>query len=58
MATLDPQVQVKLIEISKEWVLKKETHTEPFNIHTAYTKTFDTIYKKLAKTVSEAMSEK
>ena len=58
MTELAPEVQVKLIEITEKWTLKKEAATDAFSIHTAYTKTFDNIYKQLAKTVSEATSEK
>lgn len=55
---LDPQVQVKLIEISKDWVKEAAKSTDSFNIPEVYPKTFDTIYKQLAKTVSATMSEK
>ena len=59
MAHLDPQVQVKLIEISEKWVVEAEKgRTDQFKIHEVYPKTFDAIYKQLAKTVSEATSEK
>ena len=53
MVNLDPQVQIKLIEISKEWAEKTVPHTSPENIPEAYSKQFDHIYKKLAQTVSE-----
>jgi len=52
MPDLDPQVQVKLIEITKEWTEKKEGSADKFNIPKVYPKTFDTIYRQLAKTVS------
>ena len=54
MADLDPQVQVKLIEISKEWAEKTADHAGPGPTKRpgSYPKTFDTIYKQLAKTVS------
>lgn len=60
MADLDAQVQVKLIEISKEWAEEKANHSGPGPSKSpgSYPKEFDNIYKKLAKTVSEAMSEK
>ena len=53
MADLDPQVQVKLIEISKEWAQLASKNTDPYNVPKAYPKAFDEIYKQLAKTVSE-----
>lgn len=55
---LDPQVQVKLIEISEKWVEDAVSNTDRFNIPKVYPKAFDTIYKQLAKTVSATMSEK
>jgi len=59
MADLDPQVQIKLIETSEKWVVKaEEGRVDQFKIKEVYPKTFDTIYKQLAKTVSEAMSGK
>ena len=58
MANLDPQVQVKLIEISKEWATQASERTDAFSIPKVYAKAFDTIYKQLAKTVSATMSEK
>lgn len=58
MANLDPQVQIKLIEISKDWTEKKEGRTDTFNIPKIYPKTFDIIYKQLAKTVSAIRPEK
>jgi len=53
MANSDPQVQIKLIEISKEWAEKSHERVDAFSIPKTYTKTFDDIYKQLAKTVSE-----
>jgi len=53
MANLDPQVQIKLIEISKEWTQKTHPNTDSFSIPKAYPKTFDEIYVQLVKTVSE-----
>ena len=58
MANLDPQVQIKLIDISKEWTEKREGGTDKFNIPKVYPKTFDTIYKELAKTVSGTTTKK
>ena len=58
MANLDPQVQVALIEISKEWakgIIVKKFGSERIS---DYPKEFDNVYKQLAKTVSEAMSAK
>jgi len=57
MADLDPQVQIKLIDTSKEWAEQIADHTEPGRKNPrGYPKKFDEIYKQLAKTVSEAMS--
>jgi len=51
---LDPQVQVKLIEISKEWAEKVADHTAPAGskMPKGYPKEFDNIYKQLVKTMS------
>ena len=53
MANLDPQVQIKLIEISKEWAENTADHDGPGKRPKSYPKEFDNIYKELAKTVSE-----
>lgn len=53
MADLDPQVQIKLIEISKEWAEKTADHASPSTRPKGYPKEFDGIYKQLVKTVSE-----
>lgn len=57
---LDPQVQVKLIEISKLWAEETANHSSPGSSKSpgSYPKEFDNIYKKLAETVSATMSEK
>ena len=57
MAHLEPEVRIKLIDISKEWAEKVANHTGPGTIPKAYPKEFDNIYKQLAKTVSEVMLE-
>jgi len=54
MADLDPQVQVKLIEISKHWAEMAGANRDTAD--TVLPGRFDKIYKQLAKTVSEAMS--
>jgi len=53
MLGLEAQVQVKLLEISKEWAEKVADHTGPGTIPKAYPKEFDNIYKQLVKTISE-----
>jgi hypothetical protein len=53
MANLDPQVQIKLIEISKEWAEKIDTFKDWEVARKKYVENFDTIYKQLVKTVSE-----
>ena len=55
MANLDPQVQIKLIEISKVWAEETADHAGPGPTKRpgSYPEEFDNIYKKLAKTVSE-----
>ena len=53
MANLDPQVQIKLIEISKEWAQKTDTITNWETGRKWYLENFDNIYKQLVKTVSE-----
>ena len=52
MANLDPQVQIKLIEISKEWAVETANIGGPSRHPKSYPKEFDTIFKELAKTVS------
>jgi len=53
MTSLDPQVQIKLIEVSKAWAEKASTNTTYDNMPTVYPKNFDIIYEQLVKTVSE-----
>ena len=57
MRTLDAQEQIKLIEISKEWAEKTADHDGPGKRPKSYPKEFDNIYKQLAKTLSEPISE-
>jgi len=52
MTDLDPQVQIKLIEISKEWAEETANTSGPTKHPKTYPKEFDTIYKQLVKTVS------
>jgi hypothetical protein len=53
MANLDPQVQIKLIEISKEWAEEIANKSHPSRMPQDYPKEFDSIYKQLVKTISE-----
>ena len=53
MADLDPQVQIKLIEISKEWAVMASSGTRADNVQNVLPAKFDTIYKQLVKTMSE-----
>ena len=53
MANLDPQVQIKLIEISKEWTEKVVQNVKESAKGKLYLENFDTIYKQLVKTMSE-----
>ena len=55
MANLDPQVQVKLIEISRVWAEETANSSGPGpgKRPNSYPTKFDNIYKKLAQTVSE-----
>ena len=53
MADLDPQVQIKLIEVSKEWAEKTANRGQPRDMTENYPKEFDNIYTQLVKTVSE-----
>ena len=55
MAHLDPQVQVKLIEISKEWAVVTANKNNPTTMPSHYPEEFDKVYKQLEETVSEAM---
>ena len=59
MAHLEPEVRIKLIDISKEWAEKVADHAAPAGskMPKGYPKEFDNIYKQLAKTVSEVMLE-
>jgi hypothetical protein len=53
MANLDPQVQVKLIETSKEWAEKIADKTGGGSkMPNQYPEEFDKVYKQLAKTIS------
>jgi len=53
MADLDPQVQIKLIEISREWAVMAGSGTRTDSVQTVLPNKFDAIYKQLVKTVSE-----
>jgi hypothetical protein len=53
MTDLDPQVQIRLIEISKEWAEETADTMGPTKHPKSYPKEFDTIYGQLVKTVSE-----
>jgi len=57
MADLDPQVQIKLIEISKGWAEETTNKEFPGKMPKDYPEKFDEIYKQLTKTVSAAMLE-
>ena len=52
MTDLDPQVQIKLMEISKEWAEKITDKDRPSSLPKAYPKEFDNVYKQLLKTMS------
>ena len=52
MANLDPQVQIKLIEISKEWAEETANKSHATRMPQDYPKEFDKIYKLLEKTTS------
>ena len=53
MLSLDPQIQIKLLEISKEWAELTADHAGPAPKNPqSYPKEFDNIYKQLVKTVS------
>jgi hypothetical protein len=58
MANLEPEVQVKLIDISKEWAEKISKKRYNSERPSEYPKEFDGVYKQLAKTVSGAISGK
>ena len=53
MANLDPQVQIKLIEISKEWAVKIDTFSDWDVARKKYVENFENIYKELEKAVTE-----
>ena len=53
MTDLDPQVQIKLIEISKEWAEETANTNGPMKHPKSYPNEFDNIYEQLVKTVSE-----
>jgi hypothetical protein len=52
MADLAPEVQGKLIEISKEWAEKISRKKFDSERPSDYPKEFDEAYKQLAKTIS------
>lgn len=57
MADLGTDVRIKLIEVSKEWAERVAIHKEGGKQNPlAHPKEFDTIYKQLTKTISEAMT--
>ena len=54
MANLEPEVQIKLLEISKEWAEQTADYAGPNPKNPiSYPKEFDTIYKQLVKTTAE-----
>ena len=53
MLNLEPQVQIKLLEISKEWAEKVDVISNWDNGRKEYLENFDTIYKQLVKTIRE-----
>ena len=53
MLNLDPQVQIKLLEISKEWAEKVDTFANYDIARKHYLENFDTIYKQLVRTILE-----
>lgn len=53
MPNLDPQVQIKLIEISRDWTEKSAPTTNGSEKRKRYLEGFDDIYKHLVKTISE-----
>jgi hypothetical protein len=53
MLNLEPQVQIKLLEISKEWAEKVRVITDWDTGRKEYLENFDNIYKQLVKTIRE-----
>jgi len=53
MLNLEPQVQIKLLDISKEWTEKACRNVNADNIPEGYPREFDKIYKQLVKTICE-----
>lgn len=53
MANLDTQVQIKLIEISKEWAEKIDTRHNAKSMRNEYLVNFDEIYERLSRTISK-----
>lgn len=53
MLGLEAQVQIKLLEISKEWAEETANKGNPTRMPKSYPKECDTIYKQLVKTISE-----
>jgi hypothetical protein len=52
MPNLDPQVQIKLIEISSDWTEKTAPNTNGIEKRKLYLESFYDIYKHLLKTIS------
>jgi hypothetical protein len=53
MLNLEPQVQIKLLEISKEWAEKVDAISNWRIGRKEYLENFDNIYKQLVKTIRE-----
>lgn len=52
MTILDPQVQIKLIEISSDWTEKTAPNTNGIEKRKLYLESFYDIYNHLLKTIS------
>ena len=50
---VDPQAQIKLIEISEKWAEKMDTRANYEAMTKGFLEKFDTIYKALVKTITE-----
>ena len=53
MLNLEPQVQIKLLDISKEWAEKLDVTTDWETIRKQYLENFDKIYRQLVRTILE-----
>ena len=53
MTNLEPEVRIKLIEISREWAEKLDVTNNWETMRKQYLENFDMVYRKLVRTILE-----